>query len=129
MASRASKNKEAVGELIRWITLDTEETGLQYMWANGTLYGEGGTKDSVASGVVMAKSDGALAFLGGQNMFDVFVPSNQFANGKNLTQYDETINRFWRDSVRMYTSEQVSREEAIALFKQNVGDNLDVIVE
>ena len=25
-------------------------------------------------------------------MFDVFVPANQYANGKNLTQYDETIN-------------------------------------
>ena len=40
----------------------------------------------------MKKSDGELDFLGGQNMFDVFVPAGEFANGKNLTQYDETIN-------------------------------------
>ncbi len=129
LANAASEKKEAVGEIINWITLDASEEGLQYHWANGTLHGEGGTKDSVASGAVMAKSDGSLEFLGGQNMFDVFVPANAFANGKNLTQYDETINRFWRDSVRMYTSGQISREEAVEQFKQNVADNLDVIVE
>jgi len=129
LASATSKNKEAVGQIINWITLDTSETGLQYMWANGTLNGEGGTKDSVASGVVMAKSNGTLEFLGGQNMFDVFVPSNQFANGKNLTQYDETINRFWRDQVRLYTSGQTTRDDAVKAFKQNVADNLDVVVE
>jgi len=129
IANKDTKNKEAVGELINWITLDTSETGLQYFWANGTLNGEGGTKDTVASGVVMAKSNGTLEFLGGQNMFDVFVPANQFANGKNLTQYDETINRFFRDAVRLYTSGQITRDEAVAQFKQNVADNLDVVVE
>lgn len=129
LAGAGSRHKEAVGKIINWITLDTTETGLQYHWANGTLNGPGGTKDTVSSGVVMAKSDGKLDFLGGQNMFDAFVPANSFANGKNLTQYDETINRFWRDAVRMYTSGQVSREDAIAQFKQNVADNLDVVVE
>lgn len=47
--SQSSPNKEAVGKIIEWITLDTTEQGLQYMWANGTLNGEGGTKDAVAS--------------------------------------------------------------------------------
>jgi multiple sugar transport system substrate-binding protein len=129
LANKNSQNKEAVGKIIEWITLDTTESGLQYHWANGTLYGEGGTKDTVASGVVMAKANGVLAFLGGQNMFDVFIPSNQFANGKNLTQFDETINRYWRDSVRLYTSGQVTRDEALAQFKQTVADNLEVVVK
>ena len=97
------------------------------MWANGT-YTEGGTKDCVASGTVMAKSNGELDFLGGQNMFDVFVPSNQYANGKNLTQYDETINTKWRDQVRQYAAGEKDKDTAIADFKQDVGDNLDVEV-
>ena len=91
--------------------------------------GEVGTKDCVASGTVMSKSDGAVDFLGGQNMFDVFVPANSYANGKNLTQYDETINQYWRDAVREYTAGNLSREDAIAAFKQNVADNLDVEVD
>ncbi len=129
LANKDSKVKKAVGELINWVTLDTSEDGLQYKWANGTLNGEGGTKDSVASGTVMSKSDGSMPFIGGQNMFDVFVPANAYANGKNLTQYDETINKYWRDAVRQYTSGQLDRDAAIAAFKQNVKDNLSITVE
>ena len=129
LANKDTKLKATVGDIIEWITLDSSETGLQYFWANGTLNGPGGTKDTVASGTVMKKSDGALEFLGGQNMFDVFVPAGQFATGKNKTQYDETINTYWRNQVREYTAGNKSREDAIAQFKQDVADNLDVIVE
>lgn len=127
LGNKNSKVKNAVGKLIEWITLDTSETGLQYMWANGTLNGEDGTKDTVASGTVMAKSNGELAFLGGQNMFDVFVEANKYANGKNLTQYDEGINQAWRDQVRAYTSGQKDRETAIKDFKQTVADTFSTI--
>ena len=129
LANKDSKKTEILKDVIDWVTLDTSEDGLQYKWANGTLNGEGGTKDSVGSGTVMAKSDGAVEFLGGQNMFDVFVPANQFANGKNLTQYDETINSYWRGQVREYTAGNKDRDQAIADFKQQVVDNLDVTVD
>jgi multiple sugar transport system substrate-binding protein len=117
---------EGVAEILTWITLDCSETGLQYMWANGV---DAVAKDSVASATVMAMSDGSLDFLAGQNMFDVFVPANEFANGSNLTQYDGTINGYWRDQVRQYTAGEKTRDEAIAGFKQMVADNLDVVVE
>ena len=123
-----SDKQDAVKEIINWITLDCTEEGLQYGWANGTWSGEQGTKDTVASGTAMAMSNGELEFLGGQNMFDVFVPANQYANGSNLTQYDETINNYWRDAVRQYTSGALSRDDALSAFKQNVADNLDVEV-
>lgn len=129
LANAKTEKQEIVGDILEWITLDSSETGLQYLWANGTLNGEGGTKDAVASGTVMSKSDGKVAFLGDQNMFDVFVPANQFANGKNLTPYDETINTYWRDQVRQYTSKEKTREQAIVDFKQMVADNLDIVVE
>ena len=130
----ANKNMDpaktaAVGELIKWITLDYSEDGLQYKWANGTLNGEGGTKDCVASGTVMGISNGELEFLGGQNMFDVFVPANSYANGKNLTQYDESINTIWRDQVRAYAAGEKDRDAAIRDFKQTVSDNLGIDAE
>ena len=129
LASKDTQNAEAVAELIKWITLDSSDDGLQYGWANGTWSGEQGTKDTVASGAVMARSNGELDFLGGQNMFEAFVPANQYANGSNLTQYDETINNYWRDAVRQYTSGELSRDDAITTFKTNVADNLDVEVD
>ena len=119
------KNKKAICKgIIEWITLDTSNTGLLYHWANGTLNGPGGTKDTVSSGVVMNKSDGKLEFLGGQNMFDYCVPAGAFANVNNLTQYDEEINQIWRDHVRAYANGQKSRADAIKDFKQTVADKL-----
>jgi multiple sugar transport system substrate-binding protein len=129
IANKNSKNKAAVGEIIKWVTLDSSETGLQYFWANGTLPtddGSPGTKDTVASGTVMKKSDGKLPFLGGQNMFDAFVPAGKFATGKNKTQLDESINSIWRGQVREYTAGNKTRDAALKDFKQQVKDQLDL---
>ena len=59
-------------------------------------------------------------------MFDVFVPANQFANGKNLTQYDSKINLIWREQVRQYTAGNISRDEALAAFKTAVADQMGI---
>lgn len=123
------EKQKAIADILEWITLDTTEQGLQYRWANGTLYGNGGTKDVVASGTVMEKSDGSVEFLGGQNMFDTFIAANKNANGKNLTPFDESINTYWRGQVREYTAGNKTREQAIEDFKSQVADNLDVIVK
>ncbi|NLK04439.1 MAG: carbohydrate ABC transporter substrate-binding protein [Clostridiales bacterium] len=128
LANKNTKVPKAVGQIIEWITLDSSENGLQYMWANGLMNDEG-TKDTVASGAVMKISNGEVDFLNGQNMFDVFVPAGESANGKNMTQYDETINSYFRDQVGEYTAGNKSREQAIADFKQQVADNLDVVVD
>ncbi len=126
IANKDTTKAEGVAELLHWVTLDTTENGLQYMWANGTLNGEGGTKDAVASNVVMAKSDGSLPFLGGQNMFDAFMKGNELANGRVLTQYDETINGKYRDQVRQYTSGAKDKDTAIADFKQAIADEMGI---
>ena len=129
LANKETKHKDVIGDIFEWITLDTSEDGLQYMWANGTYNPDKPTKDCVASAKVMAKSNGEVEFLGGQNMFDVFVPANEFANGKNLTPYDEKINSIWRDQVRQYTAGEKSRDQAIKDFKQKVKDDLDIDAE
>lgn len=129
LANKDTKVPATVGSIIDWITLDSSDTGLQYFWANGTLNGPGGTKDTVASGTVMKKSDGKLDFLGGQNMFDVFVPAGQNASGKTLTPYDEGINSLWRDQVRQYTAGTKTKDQAIADFKTAVADTLGIAVD
>ncbi len=122
----SKEKKEVVADIVKWITLDTDENSLQYMWANGTLNGEGGTKDTVASGVVMEKSNGEVEFLGGQNMFDYFVPAGDYATGANMTQYDEAINGCWRDAVRAYVAGTVDRDGAIAQFRADVKSKVGI---
>ncbi len=134
LANNDSDVKEGVGEIIQWITLDSSKDGLQYAWANGTVDWDNDPstptgKDAVASGAVMAESNGELDFLGGQDMFPAFIAGNAYANGKCLTQYDENINTWFRDQVTLYANGEKDLETAIADFKQQVADNLDVVVE
>lgn len=136
-ATKDKAKKEVVRQIIEWITLDSSNTGLLYQWANGTFqwkYGKGAdatvnTKDTVSSGTVMSKSNGKLEFLGNQNMFDYFVPAGTYANGKNLTQYDEVINAAWRDQVRAYAAGKKSKADAIKDFKQTVSDKYGIDIE
>ena len=124
-----SPKQTIVKDFINWVTLDTTKDGLQDKWANGTLNGEGGTPDSVASGKVMATADGTTAFCNNQNVFEAFIPANQLANGQCLTQYDERINTLWRDQVKAYAHGQIDRDTAIANWKQNVAAEFDVVVK
>ena len=122
MAREGTTKAEGVAEIIEWITLDTSETGLQYLWANDKM--GNGAKDTVASAVVMAKSDGTLAFCGGQNIFPTFIAGNSNATGKGMTQYDATINNYFTDAASQYAEGNLDRDGALETFKANVSDNL-----
>lgn len=124
LANKNTRHKEAVAKLIKWITLDTSETGLQYLWANDKLGLN--AKDAVNSATVMKKSDGKLDFIGGQNMFDTFIAAGDMTYSKNVTIYDEKINYSWLEQVNEYINGKKSREQAIADFKQNVASNLNI---
>ena len=129
LGNKDTSKKEGVAELIEWITLDSSDTGLQYLWANGSVDWDNDpatatAKDTVASATVMAKSDGKLDFCGGQNVFPAFIAGNQYASAKAMTQYDETINGYFTDAAAQYAEGNVDRAGAIEQFKTNVQDNL-----
>ena len=119
---------ELIKGFIEWVTLDTTDDGLQYMWANG-LMNENGTKDTVASNVVLARSNGETEFLSGQNMFEYFIPANEYATATNMTQYDSVCNDAWGDAVGQYVAGNVDRDGAIALFKETISGKLDVDID
>lgn len=123
VANADAEKKQAIADIIYWITLDCTENGLQYLWANG-LMNDAGTKDSVASTTVMNMSDGSVDFLGGQNMFEYFVPANAYANGTCLTPYDETINSLFRAQVNAYRNGEKDRDAALADFQSAVNEQL-----
>ena len=132
--------RDAVRQLIEWITLDTSTTGFQHLFANGNLF-EGSrqfpnqaadfaagrfAKDAVASGVVMRNSNGTLDFLGGQNMYDVFIPAGAAARGDFFSPYDETISQLFNDQVQLYIIGSKSRQDAISDWRRNVLDVLNL---
>jgi len=118
--------RDGVKTLIEWLTLDTSDTGFQYLFANGLLEA-GAAKDAVASGVVMDRSDGTLSFLGGQDMFDIFIPAGSNARGDFFSPYDETISQLFVDQVQLYIIGDKTRAQAIADWRRNVADILDIL--
>ena len=129
LANKNANNKEGVAELLEWITLDTSDTGLQYLWANGLIDWDNDPntttqKDAVTSSVVMAKSDGTLDFCGKQNIFPAFIEGNRYASGKALSEYDEIINRYYEEAANKYMEGGLNREEAIEKFRKDVEDNI-----
>ena len=121
LGNKDTDNKEAVAQIIEWITLDTSETGLQYLWVNDKM--GNGAKDTVASATVMAKSDGSLDFCGGQNVFPAFIEGNKYASATAMTQYDEGINTYFTDAANQYAQGNLDRDAAMDAFKTNVADN------
>lgn len=126
VANKDSKNKKAIGDILEWLTLDTSEEGLQYALANGTFYESGSKKDTVASTAVMEKSDGSLKFLGGQNMYEYYTKANALAKGTNSSVYDEICNSYWCEVVREYTGGTMTRDQAIASFKQRMKEQFSI---
>lgn len=126
LVNKNTKVPAAVAEIVKWLALDTSEKGYQYNMANGTSGDEAKVHDTVASVAVMKKSDGKLDFLGGQNMFDVFIAASKDVSGKNITEYDEWINAYWFEQTREYISGKKTREQAIDDFKKEVAENIEI---
>lgn len=120
---------ELLKGFIEWVTLDTSDEGLQYLWANGLFDPDAGTKDTVASNVVLAKSNGESAFCGGQNVFEYFIPANQYATATNMTEFDNVCNDAWGDAASQYRNGEVDRDTAIMNFKMDLSGKLDIEIE
>lgn len=127
LANKDTRVKEGVAEILRWITLDTSEAGLQYLWANDKLGFH--VRDAVASAAVMKKSDGKHDFLGGQNPFGVYISAGDMTNGKNRALQNEAIRYKWLEQVHEYIDGKKTREQASADFKKQVANELDITVE
>lgn len=127
MARKDTKHKEAVGEIIEWITLDTSDTGFQHLWAKEEQ--SPGIKDIPASANAIKNLNYSLDFLGGQDIYEAYISAGNNTRAYNLTKYDEVIDYFWLSQVYEYVNGSKTREQAITDFKQLVAENTDVIVE
>ena len=110
--------KAAVAKIIEYITLNTTNQGCLYKWANGSL--TNGIKFSVPSAVVMNAVDGSSELCGGQNIFELFVQSDQKASGLLQTLFDEEINNEWKKQAVLYATGKKTKDAAIQDFKDEM---------
>lgn len=108
--------KEFISRFFEWVTLDTSDTGLQYMWAAGLL-NDAGTKDTVSSAKVLSMVDGSMDFLGGQNAFPIFLEAGNGASSSDVTEYDAVLNSEFAYQAESFALGK-TKDRAIADFKE-----------
>jgi hypothetical protein len=118
-----------VAELVEWYTLDTTETGFQYLWASGTVDWDNNSytvteKDTVVSNTVMAMLKNESDVCGGQDINPVFIAASRKASANHISEYDDPIEGIWRDVVLEYAHGNLSKNEAIEKFRKRVNDEV-----
>lgn len=113
------KKKEAVKQIIEWITLDASKNGFQYLYASGEFSGFS-VKEAVPSSAAMKIIDGKTDFLNNQDQFPVFIKANKQSRGNNNSPYDIRISDLWLEQVREYVNDEKSKAQAIRDFENAV---------
>lgn len=113
LVNKNTQNKDLIGPLIEWITLDCSESGLQYRMANGSY--KDGEKTSVISGTVLRNADSSLATLGGENINPILYDILKSPDGKHQVYGIESWNfNIWSDATEAYLKGEKDRETTIA---------------
>ncbi|MCL2199871.1 MAG: hypothetical protein FWB80_13210 [Defluviitaleaceae bacterium] len=133
IVNRAASDEVRAGlaELIYWLKLDTSDTGFLYMFGGGTLYDDSAidyflAMDMVSSAVVQDRLSPYLPFLGGQNMAPVFLEAGRTFSSSGWGPFDREINGSFGDWAMAYFRDEMTRDEMLAAFRQEILDTLDI---
>lgn len=120
LVNKNSPNKDLLGPLIEWITLDCSETGLQHRLASGAYDKYG--KLSVVSGTVLKNVDSSRDILGGQNINPIVYDILQSPNGRH-NEYSYSYAAFYHfiRETGAYIRGETDKDTAIANFIQKAG--------
>jgi len=114
MVNKASPNKDVLGPLVEWITLDCSEEGAQYGLATGELVGR---KVSVISGTVLKNVESRRDNLGGQDVNPIIYDIHQ----QPMVLYSGTSGfSYWLDAMEAYVTGEKDKESAIRQFRADL---------
>ncbi len=114
MGAKNSNNKGAVGEILKWMTLDSSDSGYQVLAANNKLK----AVDSVPSQKVMKQATAVMPSFNEQNVQTVYTKVNENTKFDGLCHNDYMIDQVWRKYLKAYAAGQYTKEEAIEQFKK-----------
>ena len=122
LVNKNSKKKQAIGEFIRWITLETGKDGMQSLAARGELNPNSSIKEAASSIIVLETEDGNEDFYGGQNAFEVYARLSREKYDYKISAYDERLGLTWLEQVGYYVDGSKTKEQAIEDFRNIVNE-------
>ena len=123
VAEMSEAKKAAVKDFILFFTM-SEEFLYQYAKDSGDFVGSNAVVEKI-----LAEGGTPNPFLGGQDHYSIFAEAANLANGAIMTDYDETMNNYWRDYVtNPYTKGEKELDDCIAEFKAQVSAQFPELV-
>lgn len=108
------KKKDISWEFIKFVATNKDFLQ-QYAKDSGDFVNNKAVQDTISN-----SEEGNNSFLNGQNVYKSYSSLVDSINGDIITEYDETLNNLWSDSVDLYMSGNISREDVIENFKEKV---------
>lgn len=121
LVSKDSPNKDLLGPLVEWMTLDCSKEGLQYGLASGTLFLD--KKMPVVSRTVLKSADTSIEILGGQSAGSVILEAMKRPMEVRRLDNVDLSATMWEDSIRAYLNGESDKEAAISKFKSELRKN------
>lgn len=114
MVNKASPNRDVLGPLVEWITLDCSEEGAQYGLATGDLLGR---EVSVLSGTVLKSVESRRDVLGGQDVNPIIYDLMNQPRGRHS---GFSVFSFWLHATEAYLNGEMDKESAIRQAKSEI---------
>lgn len=121
--------KDAVRDLVYYLTLDCSNNGFQYKIANGTACTSNNKKIAVLSGKIMKAVDGRHDLYNGQNINEVYLTASKKAKGNTNSQYDEYLRSYFFEAIDNISYYDYTDDEALENFKREAYDKFGILSE
>lgn len=112
-----SKKKDLAWLFIKYITTN-EDFLKDYAKDSGDFVNNTDVQDEISN-----SSDGNNKFLNNENVYSQYSKLVPNINGNTLTEYDEKINSDWIDTVDMFISNKISKDDVVPQFKNKVKED------
>jgi len=114
-----TRHPEAAKEFIRQVA--TNEANI-YRWARetGDFLNNVYVMNRILADDSPAPSDSPVAFLGGQNHFEIFMAMAPYVDGSKIQGTDQAIDSLFLEAVTQYVNGEAAMEQALAMFREQV---------
>ena len=119
---KESDQKELSWLFIKFITTN-QDFLTQYAYDRGDFVNNTDIQSQISN-----DEKGKNEFVGGQNLYKAYSELVGSIDGSTITAYDEACNSLWADTLDLYITGKIPKEQVVPHFKQLVKEEFDSLI-